>query len=117
MKIAKSRLLAGIVAVMILMNCSAVALAVTQHTEYPKGGTWNWGDRYEGDTKYAYSDYYLVKNVSKNTNGVHKTTVSGKTSSSSGWKKSGEWAKSKVACKWNVQERCYYSAQDKNGNE
>lgn len=115
MKIKKSKILAGIMAVMILLNCSIVAVAA-QHTEYPKGGTWNWGEKYISNVKYAYSEYYLTKSTTHDTNGYHKTTVVGDTTDNSGWKKPGVWANSKVKCKWNTVERCYYSAQDSNGN-
>lgn len=40
MKLKKSKILAAIMAIMILINCSAVALAA-QHTGSPLGGTWN----------------------------------------------------------------------------
>lgn len=112
----KSKVLAAIMAVMILLNCSAVALAA-QHTEYPRGGTWNWGKRDIANTTYAYSEYYLEASKSNDTNGYHKTTVIGDSTDTSDWRPPKTWANSKVKCKWNVTERCYYSVQDYNGNK
>ena len=109
------RLLSGLLAVGILFTLSIVAFAA-QHTDYPNGGVWTWGERYENDVKYAYSDYYLVKSEKYDTNGVHKTTVTGKTSSSSDWVGSEKWANSAIECRWNAIERCYYSTKDWNGN-
>ncbi len=109
------KLLSGILAFGMLFTLSAVAFAA-QHTEYPYGGTWNWGERYTNDIKYAYSDYYLTYSSADKTNGVHKTTVTGKTSSTSDWVASGKWAKSAIECRWNAIERCYYNAKDLNGN-
>lgn len=113
----KTKLLAGLIAVTAIMNCGVVAMAA-QHTEYPWGGTWNWGKRDEGNVTYAYSDYYLTASDQYYTNGVHQTTTIGgnNDSNTSYWIESGKWATSKVPAKWWATERCFYNAQDKNGN-
>ena len=96
----KTKVLTSILAIAIILNCGVVALAA-QHTEEPWGGTWNWGEKYVNDIKYAYSEYLLSASTAHNTNGIHKTTVVGKTTDTSDWTQPGTWAKSKVPCKWN----------------
>lgn len=117
MKINKAKILSSIIAIAVLLNCGMVAFAA-QHTEYPWGGVWNWGERpnsISGD-KEAYSAYELKASKEHNTNGVHSTLVTGKTAKTSGWVQPGQWANSAIPCKWNAVERCFYNAQDLNGN-
>lgn len=111
----KRKLISGILAMVLLLSLSVIALAA-QHTEYPYGGTWNWGEKTVSGTKMAYSDYFLSANSAQGTNGIHKTTVVGKTTGTSGWVSPNNWARSSVPCKWNYTERCFYNLQDTNGN-
>ena len=107
----KSRLITGILAIAMVFSMSIGAFAA-QHTEYPRGGVWNWGQEVRSDgIKYAYSNYYLTYSVANNTTGVHKTTVIGNTTSDSGWVASGHWSYASVPCKWNVIEKSYYKLQ------
>lgn len=111
----KRKIIAGILTFVLLFSLSVVALAA-QHTEEPYGGTWNWGKKKVDGTKVAYSDYYLEKSSNYGTNGVHKTTVVGKTTDSSDWVAPAKWAKASVPCVWSSSERCFYNLQDTNGN-
>lgn len=111
----KRKIISGILTAVLLFSLSVVALAA-QHTEYPYGGTWNWGQDSSSGTKMAYSNYLLEESSTYGTNGVHKTTVVGKTTDTSDWVASGKWAKSSVPCKWNYTERCFYNLQDTNGD-
>lgn len=115
MKAGKTKILSSIIAIAVILNCGVVALAAN-HNEKPWGGVWNWGERHENGVKYAYSEYYLVASKEHKTNGIHKTTVTGKTSSTSDWVNPGKWANSKIPCKWNAIERCFYNAKDLQGN-
>lgn len=114
-KYMKRKIISGILTAVLLFSLSVVALAA-QHTENPYGGTWNWGENSSSGTKMAYSNYLLTKNSTYSTNGIHKTTVVGKTTDTSDWVASGVWANSSVPCKWNYTERCYYNLQDTNGH-
>lgn len=112
----KKKILSCVLSLCLLLSLGVTALAA-QHTEYPVGGTWNWGERYESGTKYAYSEYWLTANDDLNTNGKHRTSVIGRSTSKTIWIDPGKWANSKIICKAFVRERCYYSLQDRNGNE
>lgn len=112
----KKKILSCVLSLCLLLSLGVTALAA-QHTEYPVGGTWNWGERNRGGTKYAYSDYWLTANKSLNTNGVHRSSVVGRTHSNSGWISSGEWSNAEIICKAFVRERCYYSLKDNNDKE
>lgn len=99
-------------AIVMIFSLSVVAFAA-QHTEYPRGGTWNWGQEVRSDgIKYAYSNYYLTYSLANNTTGKHHTVVIGKTTSNSGQVNSGLWSYASVPCKWNYIEKCYYNAEN-----
>lgn len=75
-------LTAGVVVGVVL----AGATAANATTEYPEGGTWNYGVHFVGDHDEVYSHYYHGSRTHKAT----ACATSGCTATA--WKTSGSWA-------------------------
>lgn len=106
----RKRLASLILTLVIVLSLGTLSVFAL-NTEHPNGGTWKWGD--EGS--YTLSNYLLTYDESENTNGVHSSSVIGKTTNKSGWIESGKWSRAKIAKKWNYIEHSYYNAKDING--